>query len=87
MISHTKCEGVYSNVEVGKLIFNEYGGKTIVHNIIIFLKMFTLVSIHWIIIHHEEISLTYFYNYHKITNENIPSFSKFYQNIDYLQQW
>jgi hypothetical protein len=34
-----------------------------------FLKVFKLVSNHWIIIHHEEISLTYFNNYHKITNE------------------
>jgi len=84
MISHAKCEGVYTNVEVGKLIFNEYGGKTFVDNITIFLKMFTLVSNHWIKIHNEEISLTY---YCKITNENIPSFNKFNQTIDYLQQW
>jgi hypothetical protein len=87
MTSHAKYEGVYTNIEVGKPIFSEYGGKTIVHNITMFLKMFTLVSNHWIIIYHEEIRLTYFYNYHKITNENIPSFNKFYQSIDYLQQW
>jgi hypothetical protein len=60
MISHAKCEGVYTNVEVGKPIFSEYGGKTIVHNTTIYLKMFTLVTNHWIKIHHEEISLKFF---------------------------
>jgi len=32
-------------------------------------------------------NLRYFYNYQKITNENIPSLNKFDENIKYLQQW
>jgi hypothetical protein len=37
-------------------------------------------------INQEEISSTYFYNWHKITNENIPFLSKFDQDIDCFQK-
>jgi len=62
-------------------------GKIIDHNITKDFKMFTLVTNHRIKIHHEEMNLRYFYNYHKITNENIPSLNKFDENIKYFQQW
>lgn len=48
------------------------GDKTVAHKITKDLKMFLLVINCSIRTHQEEISLTYFYNWHKITNENIP---------------
>jgi hypothetical protein len=49
--------------------------------------MFTLVTTHRIKIHHEKLSLTFFYNCDKIKIENIIALSKFDKGIYYLQQW
>jgi hypothetical protein len=76
IISHVKCKGICTSAKVDNPILGD-GGKTIVHNITKDLKMFMLVISHNIKIHHEEINLTYFYSWHKITNENIPFISKF----------
>ncbi len=71
-----KCKGICTSAKVDNPILGD-GGKTIVHNITKDLKMFMLVISHNIKIHHEEINLTYFYSWHKITNENIPFIRKF----------
>jgi hypothetical protein len=49
--------------------------------------MFTLITTHKIKIHHEKLSLTNFYNCHKIKIENIIALNKFDKGIYYLQQW
>jgi hypothetical protein len=74
------------SVEVNKPILGD-GAKVIVHNITKGLKMFALVISHRIKPHHEKINLPYLYNYHKITNEGMPSLNKFDQGIDCFQQW
>jgi hypothetical protein len=63
------------------------GRKIVVHNITKDLEMFMLVTNCRIKIHHEEINSTNFYDCCKITNKDIFSLSKLYQNIEYLQQW
>jgi hypothetical protein len=49
--------------------------------------MFTLVTTYRIKIHHEKLTLTKFYNCHKIKIENIIALSKFDKGIYYLQKW
>jgi hypothetical protein len=85
MISHVKCKVFCTNVEINNPILGD-NGKTIVH-VTKDLKMFTLVIDHNTKICHENINLAKFYNCHKITNEDIPSSSKFDQSTNCLQQW
>jgi hypothetical protein len=62
------------------------GDKTVANKITKDLKMFLFINNCRIRTHQEEISLTYFHNWHKITNENIPFLSKFDQDIECFQK-
>jgi hypothetical protein len=86
MTNHTKYKHISTNVEISNPILG-YGGKIVVHNITKDLKMFKLITSHNIIIHHEEINLTYFCYCHKIMNEDILSLNFFYKRIDCFQQY
>jgi hypothetical protein len=78
-------QGFVHNVEVNYPILGD-GAKIRVHNITKDLKMFALVISHRIKPHHEKINFPYLYNYHKITNENMPSLNND-QSIDCFQKW
>jgi hypothetical protein len=60
MIQHMKHKRISTNVEIGNPILG-YGGKIVIHNITKDLKMFKLITSHKIIIHHEEINLTFYF--------------------------
>jgi hypothetical protein len=92
---HKKCEldrrdqqyekiSFHTTIEVNNLILHD-GGITVVHNVIQNLEMFMLVACEWIRILHENVNLTTLDYCYKIANENILSFSKLDQNVNYLQ--
>ncbi len=85
MTNHAKCKGFCTNIKVSNPILCDCG-RTIYH-ITKHFEMFTLVTTHRIKIHHEKLSLTFFYNCDKIKIENIIALSKFDKGIYYLQQW